>query len=272
MPKTTGYTGPFDGARPNSQPIHKVEKTPQGGYLVHSIFATIQGEGPFCGRPAVFLRLAGCNLQCPFCDTEYTAGSFRADISFIVGAIRYERAKAMLGPNADVEDVPHGGLVVITGGEPFRQNLTLLLTELYRLGYVVQIETNGTMPPPEPFQFLYRTVANPAAKEPGIYVVISPKTGKVHKDLAARACAYKYVLDLESGVDPDDGLPTKALGHVANPRLARPPSWWAGPVYLQPADLQDADANAANTAAAMQSCQQHGYVLQLQIHKYLGVE
>ena len=39
---------------------------------VNSIFYTIQGEGPFAGRPAIFIRLAGCNLQCPGCDTEYT--------------------------------------------------------------------------------------------------------------------------------------------------------------------------------------------------------
>src|SRR3954467_9071958 len=41
---------------------------------IHSIFYTLQGEGPYSGCPAVFMRLAGCNLQCPGCDTDYTSG------------------------------------------------------------------------------------------------------------------------------------------------------------------------------------------------------
>ena len=57
---------------PNSQPIEK--RSRDADVLeVHSIFYTLQGEGPFCGSPAIFIRLAGCNLQCPGCDTDYTS-------------------------------------------------------------------------------------------------------------------------------------------------------------------------------------------------------
>ena len=58
----------------NLQPIEKRTKSADGLLSLHSIFHTIQGEGPFCGTPSVFVRLAGCNLQCPACDTDYTQG------------------------------------------------------------------------------------------------------------------------------------------------------------------------------------------------------
>ena len=56
----------------NSQAIEKSAHYTTRSYDVHSIFPTIQGEGPFVGQPAIFIRLAGCNLQCPACDTDYT--------------------------------------------------------------------------------------------------------------------------------------------------------------------------------------------------------
>ena len=70
----------------NTQPIekrhHKVDLE------VHSIFYTIQGEGPFCGTPAVFIRLAGCNLQCPSCDTNYTSKRRTMTAEEIVNEVR----------------------------------------------------------------------------------------------------------------------------------------------------------------------------------------
>src|SRR5574343_1826946 len=80
---------------------------------VHSIFSTIQGEGPFCGRPAVFVRLAGCNLQCPGCDTDYTQNRARLDYEIILSIIRDQLALTASKAN----------LIVVTGGEPFRQNI-----------------------------------------------------------------------------------------------------------------------------------------------------
>ena len=57
-------------AHPMKTNTQEPEKIDRDRHLdVHSIFHTIQGEGPYCGHPAVFIRLAGCNLQCPGCDT-----------------------------------------------------------------------------------------------------------------------------------------------------------------------------------------------------------
>jgi len=237
----------------NQQGIEKSIDHPEGLLDVHSIFYTIQGEGPFTGFPAVFIRLAGCNLQCPGCDTEYTQGrrlAYPQVIADYVHSISLPK-----------------GLVVITGGEPFRQNLRQLLYHLDRKEHLVQIETNGTLPPSK-FQY---------TKYPrldhfhGTYIVCSPKTGKINKEILLWACCLKYVLDADS-MNPDDGLPIQALGHTANPQLARPPEDWDQPIYLQPMDTGDPAHNQRNIDAVKQSCMKHGYRLQLQIHKYIGVE
>jgi 7-carboxy-7-deazaguanine synthase len=213
---------------------------------VHSIFYTIQGEGLFCGVPAVFVRLAGCNLQCPSCDTDYTTERGTSNIGFIVGMIN------RLSPF----DRP---LVVITGGEPFRQNITPLCNALIdEQRCVVQVETNGTLPPPE-------------GLHKDVQIVCSPKAGKVNGLTAARATCFKYVLSHDS-VDPEDGLPVLALNHSASPRVARPPDGYIGTVYLQPMDAGDEGINKLNQDAVVQSCMTYGYVLQLQIHKIIGVE
>lgn len=227
-----------------------------GEIEVQSLFSTIQGEGPFCGTPCVFIRLAGCNLACPACDTDYTSKrrSFPAEwIAVEANALaRSQRSEP--------------GLVVITGGEPFRQDLSLLVSKLLDQGHYVQIETNGTLPPRLP-KGCYVS-KNPATRS-GVYIVVSPKTGRVHPECEALACAYKYVLAHDS-IDPKDGLPLRALDHPAAPRVARPTK--SIPVYLQPCDDKDNVINKLNTASVIDSCMNHGYTLQLQIHKILDLE
>lgn len=230
----------------NTQPIEKADHAADHSLEVHSVFYTIQGEGPLTGHPAIFVRLAGCNLQCPQCDTEYTSKRERLSPEAIV---------------ARVQDLhPGPRLVVITGGEPFRQAIGLLTQLLEDTGYQIQIETNGTLPPP-------------AGLAASTWVVVSPKAGKVHADTAAIAVAYKYVLNAES-YDPFDGLPIRALDHTAPAGgIARPPAGFpVGAVYLQPADRKDEATNARNFRACLRSSMRHGYTLQLQLHKLIGME
>lgn len=210
----------------------------------HSIFLTLQGEGPYTGHRAVFVRLAGCNLQCPGCDTDYTTGRTLQHPSEIV-----EQVIAQAEPPC---------LVVITGGEPFRQDIGPLCAALVKVGYSVQIETNGTLPPP-------------VNLDPEVVVVCSPKTGSVNKELLKRVTAFKYVLEAGS-VDHEDGLPILALNHSASPKVARPPANWCGPIYVQPMDCRDIAHNLRNQSAAIKSCMDHGYIFQLQLHKLIGVE
>src|SRR4051812_43477144 len=113
----------------NVQEIEKPEHDHHGNTLeVIQVFDTWQGEGPFAGTPAVFIRLAGCNLQCSFCDTLYT-GLTRQVVQIYT----------LL---AQVQSFRKKGLVVLTGGEPFRQNIGPLCRTLITHGYFVQIETN----------------------------------------------------------------------------------------------------------------------------------
>ncbi|NRP70901.1 7-carboxy-7-deazaguanine synthase [Ensifer psoraleae] len=245
---------------------------------VHSIFYTIQGEGPFCGTPAVFVRLAGCNLQCPACDTDYTSGRRWMGTDEICDEIQRVYRDSLPVPNNRDERVDgttdnfpikrFSGLVVITGGEPFRQQIEVLVLKLIqRFGCYVQVETNGLLPPP-PLSIINK---NTAACE-GLYIVCSPKSGKINPVTAERACCFKYVMAAHS-VDENDGLPVHALDNsLGKLRVARPPVNYTGTIHLQPMDEQNSQLNERHLQACVESCMQHGYRLQLQIHKILRME
>lgn len=233
----------------NLQPIEKRIRRADGMLSIHSIFHTIQGEGPFCGTPSVFIRLAGCNLQCPGCDTDYTSNRFDAGPQALLERVREHQSR---------------GLVVITGGEPFRQDFSKLLNVLTDAGYYVQIESNGTL---EPFDYPYSTMPDLRV---GVYVVCSPKAGKVHPKMNDVSCCFKYVVAHDS--IHEDGLPLRALEHRASPYVARPPQGWHRPIYVQPMDEKDPDVNEKNLRAAIASCMAHGYILQLQVHKLINME
>lgn len=231
----------------NFQPIEKRVSEPLHLDIVN-IFYTIQGEGPYVGRPAIFIRLAGCNLQCPGCDTNYTDGRKQMHIDDIL----YQVCNHNFHPNR------FNPVVVITGGEPFRQNINTLAFELLEAGYVVQVETNGLLPIPEDFPT-------------GVTIVCSPKTSEINRKNLERISALKYVIHADS-VSAEDGLPVKALNHSNKGKVFRPDHNWFKPIYVQPMDCQNAEQNERNVQAAVKSCLDFGYTLQLQIHKLVGVE
>lgn len=243
----------------NTQPAEKQERGSGLNLAVNSIFYTIQGEGPFNGSPAVFVRLAGCNLQCPMCDTEYTNRK-RMGWPMILDAVATEFGFAQNERNFAPGKGP---LVVITGGEPFRQNLYPLVMNLLTRGYKVQIETNGTLFCDLPFS------------SKNLTVVCSPKAGAINKKLAPNIKAFKYVATVDSLTNSPDGLPTHALEHPNGGMLARPPQGWQGEIFLQPVDEKDdrpGGKNDQNLAAVVKSCMDNGYRLCLQVHKIIGVD
>lgn len=232
----------------NTQVIEKQTLHDHATIDVHSLFCTIQGEGPFAGHPAVFVRLAGCNLQCPMCDTDYTSEREAVEAHMLAA-----KCHQLANPNRAVSRT----LVVITGGEPFRQNIREFVTHLLNEGFLVQIETNGT---------LYQDL--PWCKD--LTIVCSPKTGSINKHLLPHINAFKYVLSADS-VSPFDGLPMKALNHPNSGRVARPPIGFSGTIYLQPIDDHGGTFMTDHLTACVKSCMTHGYTLGFQLHKLINL-
>lgn len=98
---------------------------------VHEVFASIQGEGTRVGEPCAFVRLAGCNLRCAWCDTPYALeGGAAMSVDAILAKVR----------EIDIE------LVELTGGEPLIQPGSIpLLQTLVDDDFTVMLETNGTL-------------------------------------------------------------------------------------------------------------------------------
>jgi organic radical activating enzyme len=199
---------------------------------IEHIFATWQGEGPYTGWPAIFVRLGGCNLACTFCDTEFE--TFKP---LALEAVLHQ-VKSLAGTTRR--------LVVITGGEPMRQPIEKLCAMLIDAGFKVQIETNGT---------LYRTLPE------NVEIVCSPKnTGNgyfpLRADLLARVNAFKFIVSAD--------MPGyESIGDVGQGTI---------PVYVQPMDEYDTAKNAANLKRAKELAERYGLRLSLQTHKIMGIE
>ena len=103
-------------------------------YRVNEIFYSLQGEGFWTGTPMVFVRFSGCNLKCPFCDTDHS-GYRELDAEGIVLEVR------KMGEGC--------GRVCVTGGEPSLQLDATLVEALHTAGFQVHVETNGTRALPE---------------------------------------------------------------------------------------------------------------------------
>ena len=104
---------------------------------INNIFYSLQGEGRNTGRAAIFIRFAGCNLRCSFCDTEFNTYREMSDED-ILSAIR---------------DYP-SRFVVLTGGEPTLQVDEAFVDLLHQQGYEVAMESNGTRPAPQNLDWL----------------------------------------------------------------------------------------------------------------------
>jgi organic radical activating enzyme len=108
-------------------------------YKVNEIFYTLQGEGCHSGIPAVFVRFSGCNLRCPWCDTEFT--------SYTEMTAEEITRTALALYDADTQG--RRRMLVLTGGEPSLQVDSSLIETLHAAGFYICIETNGTRPLPE---------------------------------------------------------------------------------------------------------------------------
>ena len=99
---------------------------------VNEIFYSLQGEGFYSGTPSVFVRFSGCNLRCPFCDTQHESGTEMTEEAIVSEVCQYPARH-----------------VVVTGGEPALQLTASLVDKLHGAGKYVAVETNGTRPLPD---------------------------------------------------------------------------------------------------------------------------
>lgn len=208
-------------------------------YSAKECFLTVQGEGGQAGRPAVFLRFAGCNLWsglerdrasavCTFCDTDFVGtdgdgGGKFADAEALAAHV----AARWIGAEGQPK------LVVCTGGEPLLQLDPALIAALKAWGFEIAVETNGTVQAPEGLDWI---CVSPKATAPVVQT-----TGQELKLVYPQALALP-----ERFAD----LPFERF-------------------WLQPMDGPD---QAANTAAAIDYCLRHPkWRLSVQTHKYIGV-
>lgn len=137
-------------------------------YPIIEIFDSIQGEGCHMGKTATFVRFAGCNLNCSWCDTTWNETKEILTLKELVSRINFNMS-----------------MVVFTGGEPTLQNLAPIFESIQRRhpGYLMAIETNGT-----------HDVSALQQQFPSLWVTCSPKPGTNWKCVCSPN-ELKYVID-----------------------------------------------------------------------------
>lgn len=185
-------------------------------YKVNDIFYSLQGEGLYAGRPAVFLRFAGCNLQC-----------LKSEQGFDCDTNTFEHEKMNLSEIvAKISEKDRAGCrwVILTGGEPLLQTDRQLTDGLHGNGYKIAVETNGTCD---------------FADGIGLssmfdYVACSPKSGASIRLVKADECR----IVLPFGKDPPKELPLVADNYYLSPpfdglRVDEADLWWCVTRCLQ---------------------------------------
>ena len=205
---------------------------------VNETFLSLQGEGYFTGTPAFFLRLSGCNLQCPFCDTQHQTFTEMTEEEIVGEACRHKPRH-----------------IVITGGEPALQLTQSLVNKLHEAGFFIQVETNGTLPLPEGID----------------WVTVSPKTAS---PVPSQGGVNAPSLWERAGVRPHelkvlfkgDGTDPEAF---VSPLLGR----GLGRLFLQPLDTGNEEQNRIILRETIAYIMQHPqWSLSLQTHKMLGIK
>ena len=219
---------------------------------LNEIFYTIQSEGIYSGKPAVFLRTVYCPVHCSWCDTKHTWAKLDnkrvSQDDVIAKTIKDIDKRWAMFTNADIlkycKDFD-AKLVVITGGEPCTQDLTSLTKELHDNGIHSQIETSGTQP---------------ILTDPRTSVCVSPKIDvgnkniQVLKEAWERADFLKMVITDEASLSNFD----RYLAEYGKPQNSA--------IYLQPESM-----NPKATDLCIEICKERNWNLSIQYHKYISI-
>jgi 7-carboxy-7-deazaguanine synthase (Cx14CxxC type) len=195
-------------------------------YAVKEVYATLQGEGFHTGRPAVFLRFAGCNLWtgreadravavCRFCDTDFVGTDGPGGGKFASPAVLAERVAATWRRT--------GGdpFVVCTGGEPLLQLDPPLLDALHERGFTVAIETNGTLPVPHRVDWV---CVSPKAEAP-LVVTTGDELKLVYPQAGAEPERYESLDFDHFFLQPMDGPDRERNTVLVQAWVAAHPRW-----------------------------------------------
>ncbi len=259
---------------------------------VTSIFFTIQGEGPFMGQPAVFVRLAHCNLNCSFCDTYFDSGDIMHFDEIYLAAVNEvkrfhaEIAPKLLGmqPLGSFGSFMHAPLMVITGGEPTIQpGLVRFLRFMRSFGWDIKVESNGLVAPNEWPEDVYLVISPKVNERMGTYI-------RPHSEQLARADSLKFVVSstMPGYTDvPEFGqlwrttYPTRQMFITPMNMYLRKPTPPAGDTMLQrtegerisfwEAGLLDQEANRKNHEYAALIAMRYNATLSLQMHLYANL-
>lgn len=253
--------------------------------MITSTFATLQGEGPYAGEPAVFVRLSKCNRACTFCDTWFDSGdvlTFEQIYDKIVHAVDREVERAQIDRAMFMDRL----LIVVTGGEPMLQkNLTAFLEFLHSRGFRTQIESNGDLLRPLPAQTTL--VVSPKANEN------TGRYGALRGDVLERANALKFVVS----ADPSSTHHTIPSYAFEFRKTKGPRSVYVSPMNIYNYEprkvgnnatlemrsevderisfwtpgLLNQTSNQLNHEYAALLAMQHGFTLQLQMHLYASL-
>jgi len=217
---------------------------------VNNIFYSLQGEGRNTGRAAVFIRFAGCNLRCSFCDTEFESYREMSREEILAEISRYEvRGARCEDSKVQTSALRHQTsslkpLIVLTGGEPTLQVDEAFVDFLHQHGYEVSMESNGTRPAPQNLDWL----------------TVSPKSRGTRYEVQGKRVPDEIKLVFDEHTDPEAILPSETSNH--SPLL-----------YLQPCDTGDAQRNKVITQACVEYIKQHPqWRLSLQTHKLIDIE
>jgi len=228
---------------------------------VNDIFYSLQGEGHNTGRAAVFIRFAGCNLRCPFCDTEFDSYREMSDEEILTVVSDFRLQTTDCRP----QTTDYRLLVVLTGGEPTLQVDVAFVDLLHEHGYEVAMESNGTRPAPRNLDWL----------------TVSPKVlgGETfsgeRSEVRGERLPDELKVIFDEHTDPEAYLPSPTTHHPS-PITHHPSPITHHPspikhLYLQPCDTGDAQRNADITARCIDYIKHHPWWrLSLQTHKLIG--